>query len=203
MAAVAELGCCVCETESVPMEIWKDVPGFGGHYQASSHGRVRSKARTITKRTRWGGVMTQEYPEKVLSKIRRDKYGHLGVHIGNGGVKYTVFIHHMVLLAFVGPRPDGMECCHNNGIANDNRPENLRWDSHKNNNGDRVVHGTYQYGEDHHMAKFSNAKVREVCEYLRSGGRGRDAARIFGISESHASRIRRGRHGALAGMVEA
>jgi len=182
------------------MEIWKDIPGFGGHYQASSLGRIKSKARTVVKRTRWGGTMIQEYPERILSQYTADKTGHVSVHLGVGVAKYTARAHTLILLAFVGPRPDGMECCHNNGIANDNRPENLRWDSHFNNNQDRRRHGTYKKGEDHVMAKFSNDKIVEVHNYLKNGGRGRDAARLFGMSENHVSRIRYGRHGALEGI---
>jgi hypothetical protein len=39
----------------------------------------------------------------------------------------------MVLFAFVGPCPEGMECCHENDVRDDNRIENLRWDTHANN----------------------------------------------------------------------
>ena len=40
---------------------------------------------------------------------------------------------------------------HINGINNDNRIENLRWDTHANNNADRKRHGTYATGKLHHM----------------------------------------------------
>ena len=35
-------------------------------------------------------------------------------------------VHRLVLEAFVGPNPPGLECCHNNGDPSDNRVENLR-----------------------------------------------------------------------------
>ena len=48
----------------------------------------------------------------------------------------------MVLETFVGPCPDGLECCHNNDLFCDNRLENLRWDTHRANIADRTRHGT-------------------------------------------------------------
>jgi hypothetical protein len=52
-------------------------------------------------------------------------------------------VHQLVLEAFVGPRPRGMESCHNNGNQTDNRLVNLRWDTKSENNLDRVRHGTH------------------------------------------------------------
>lgn len=45
----------------------------------------------------------------------------------NGKAEYRR-VAHLVLLAFIGDRPDGMVVCHNNDIVNDNRLENLRYD---------------------------------------------------------------------------
>ena len=39
----------------------------------------------------------------------------------------NIFVHHAVLLAWVGPRPEGYECDHLNGNGADNRLENLEW----------------------------------------------------------------------------
>ncbi|GAB4272102.1 NUMOD4 domain-containing protein [Thermincola ferriacetica] len=35
-------------------EIWKDIPGFEGKYQASTLGRIRSVTREITQISRYG-----------------------------------------------------------------------------------------------------------------------------------------------------
>ena len=181
-------------------EVWKDVPGHGGHYEASSFGRIRVKQRVVFKGHRTGRNISQTYKPRLLSLKGRDKYGHISVHIGVGGVKYSVFVHRLVLLAFVGPQPEGMECCHNNGIAFDNRPENLRWDTHFNNNGDRKKHGNYAVGEKHCMAKISNLQAVEIYEKLKDGRTGVSLAREYAISSSQVSRINKGRHGALLAM---
>lgn len=133
------------------MEIWKDIPGYGGHYQASSYGNIRSKDREVTK---FSGlhkkVVKQFYKGRLLNPTKSDKWGHLSVHLGFDKTRKTVSVHKLVLLAFVGPAPEGMECCHNNGIAYDNRLENLRWDIHAANNADRRAHGKYKSGAEHH-----------------------------------------------------
>lgn len=50
-------------------------------------------------------------------------------------------VHHLVLEAFVGPRPEGMQGCHNNGDSKDNCAANLRWDTPKANAMDTLLHG--------------------------------------------------------------
>lgn len=46
-------------------------------------------------------------------------------------------IHKLVLEAFVGERPSGMQACHGNGDKTDNRLVNLRWDTVKANHRDK------------------------------------------------------------------
>lgn len=54
------------------------------------------------------------------------------------------FVHDLVLLAFVGPRPDGMEACHSpDHDRSNNALSNLRWDTHSANTRDSMRHGTH------------------------------------------------------------
>lgn len=133
------------------MEIWKDVPAYGNHYQASNLGNIRSKDRIVEKFSYLANkVVKQSYKGKNLL-LAKNKDGHLSVRIGYNKKKYTAFAHRLVLMAFVGMPLEGQECCHNNGISDDNRVENLRWDTHANNNKDRKLHGTYPTGKEHPM----------------------------------------------------
>ena len=119
------------------MERWLPVPGYEGKYEVSDQGRVRALDRVDTRGRRRAG--------KVLA-IRRAQSGHGTVCLHDGG-RWQVLVHHLVLLAFVGPRPDGMEGCHWNDDPADNRVENLRWDTRSGNIQDSVRNGT------HHMAR--------------------------------------------------
>jgi hypothetical protein len=157
------------------MEIWKDIPEYGGHYQASNLGRIRSKERIVKKLSGLTKkIVEQKYKGKILNPTKADKYGHLSVHLGVDNKKYICAVHRLVLMAFVGKCPDGMECCHNNGDASDNKIENLRWDTHKNNNHDRKIHGNYKTGKDHPM--YGRKMPEELKERLMKFHLGRKAS---------------------------
>lgn len=94
-------------------EIWLDIPGTGGLYEASSLGRIRSKD---------GAVAARSHPR-----------GYLRVRIRCAGQKsQDHFVHRLVALAFLGER-QGLEVNHVNGCKTDNRAENLEWVTHSEN----------------------------------------------------------------------
>ena len=172
-----------------PLEVWKQVHGYGGHYEASNLGRIRSKDRIVIKRHNNGKMMEQFYPSKILLQHKSDKWGHLSVHIGVDSKRYTVAVHTLVLLAFSGIPPKGCEACHSNGVASDNRESNLRWDTHFNNNQDRKKHGHYPSGANHPMAKITLEQVAGI----RAGEITRkQSLKELGISGSQYHRIKTG-----------
>lgn len=117
-------------------ENWRSIEGFP-YYEVSSTGRVRSLDRTM--RYPSGRVMT--WRGRILSP-KTDSKGAQQVGLRTEEGRTDTLIHRLVLLAFVGPCPEGMECCHNNGNPADNRVENLRWDTKSENQKDRRAHGT-------------------------------------------------------------
>ena len=56
-----------------------------------------------------------------------NKNGYLRVHLIRAGKTRSVFVHALVLLAFVGPRPLGYDIDHVNGVRSDNRLANLEY----------------------------------------------------------------------------
>ena len=48
-------------------EIWKDIPGLEGKYQASSYGRIKSLAREIDAISKLGNRFKRKIPERILS----------------------------------------------------------------------------------------------------------------------------------------
>lgn len=125
-------------------EVWKDIPGYEGYYQASDQGRIRSLDRVVPHRTlgsvkRQGSEMTQY----------QDRDGYMKVKLSKGGRKKVCSVHRLVLLAFEG-EPNGRVCCHNNGARSDNRRENLRWGTPKENSLDMVEHKTNYWIEKDH-----------------------------------------------------
>lgn len=105
------------------------------------------------------------------------------------GAQVSRLAHRLVLEAFVGPCPDGMEACHNNGDRTDNRIENLRWDTAKANQADRKKHGTYLCGEAVPYAKLTADKVREIRRRAEGGEKQAALAREFGVGDPQIHRI--------------
>lgn len=80
---------------------------------------------------------------KILKLYRRDT-GYLHTGVGRGRFRR---VHQLVLEAHVGPAPDGLVACHQNGVKTDNRLENLRWDTRSANALDAVRHKVGRSGQ--------------------------------------------------------
>ena len=130
-------------------EVW--VPATRGvGYEVSSHGRVRGRKGWILRQPIRNG-----YPSV---SIYTDKKAFTRENV-----------HTLVLEAFVGPRPDGMHGCHNDGNKMHNWLTNLRWDSPKENAEDQYCHGTRVLGVRHHNAKLNPDAVREIRRRHKRG----------------------------------
>jgi hypothetical protein len=154
------------------MEQWLNVVGFEGLYEVSNYGQVRS-------------VKTGQIKKQTVGKI--DKRFYLGLWINNK--QKIVKPHRLVLEAFVGKCPDGMECCHNDGNAFNNHLNNLRWDTPKNNHADKVKHGTTNRGERCGTAKLTLEQVNSIRKDNRLQ---HVIAEEYGVRQSLISRIKNG-----------
>lgn len=153
--------------EDLPGEIWKPVVGWESVYMVSNMGRVKSLART-----RAGKNGTRIGVSEKIMNPSPNTYGHVMVRLSCDGRRTRRFAHHLVMEAFVGPRPEGMECCHNNGNPGDNRLRNLRWDTPSANWDDRRRHGRGTEGEKHPNATLSRADVRAIRRQYIPGRKG-------------------------------
>jgi len=117
-------------------EQWKPIPGYEGLYEVSDHGSIRTKRRKGSP----GGLMRTPinrngYPEVNLTLLGRQR----------------VFqVHSLIMLTFVGPRPDGLVVRHLNGDSTDCRLSNLAYGTPSKNNYDLVEHGTHHHARKTH-----------------------------------------------------
>lgn len=151
-------------------EIWNDIPGLEGWYQASSEGRIKSLARSTPTRNRWGPCLYNA-PEKVIEgRLTRDGYRRMKLCVA--GKTRDEFAHKLVALAFHGPSPSGKtDVAHWDGDKLNNRPDNLRWATVLENAQDKIRHGQTdnQFGERHSHNTLTEDQVREIrrTEYFR------------------------------------
>jgi hypothetical protein len=107
-------------------EIWKDIPGYDGIYQASNSGKIKNLARLI-KRSR-GGFQNLQESIKVPFV---GKSGYATVALSVDGKPKTKYVHRLVASAFYGPSELVVD--HINSDKSDNRIENLRYVTQRSN----------------------------------------------------------------------
>ena len=106
-------------TGDLGFEVWQDIPGYEGYYQASTYGRIRNVEKG-----------------RVLKGSTNGRYKTILV----GGKKYKrYYVHRLVAIIFI-PIPDGyknsvdeLEIDHIDGDINNNSVSNLRWCTTKEN----------------------------------------------------------------------
>lgn len=154
------------------METWKEIKEFPG-YEISDKGRVRSWWV-------WGRYgMKAKKPRLLKLGIDRDGYKDVGIYGPDRKQKWRR-VHRLVLEAFVGPCPPGMEACHEDGKRMNNFVGNLRWDTNARNHRDRVKHGT---------AKLTDEDRVEIKCLRKQGFTQTKIARKFKIDQSVVSRV--------------
>jgi hypothetical protein len=121
-------------TDAMP-ERWLPVVGYEDLYAVSDLGRVKS----FHSRGRWKSASG----ERLLSVAYNKRSGYAHVALCRDGGQETRNVHTLVLEAFVGPRPDGMEARHLDGDPANCALSNLRYGTSGENNLDQVQHGTH------------------------------------------------------------
>lgn len=136
-------------------EIWKDIPGYEGEYQASTLGRIRSLDRYIS-----NYPSGQRFQKSVVLKQRPSEKTRNRLTVDLPGMKKTL-VHKLIMMTFVGPRPKGLEVCHKDGDESNNRLDNLRYDTKSNNQidiyryGKKPVAGSLHLNKSYKLENFS------------------------------------------------
>lgn len=163
------------------------IPGTE-HYRAGSDGFIYSNHAKLATKTHgeWGRLKHIEYETA-------GKYPCVFLRI-DGKYKGRV-VHRLICSAFHGHRPGAaFEVRHLDGVRSNNRPENLKWGTKKENAVDRIFHGRSRQGEAHCFSKVSNEdRIRLRWAYLRGLCTVNHAARMFGMTQRGMSAIMLGK----------
>jgi hypothetical protein len=178
-------------------EEWRDVVGYKGIYRVSNYGRVRSLTRYVKFR-RWSGWLTVK--GRMLNPTTKTN-GYPRMILSKDGNKKVAYVHQLVLEAFVGPCPVGMQCRHfPDRDPTNNKVWNLSWGTPEENSQDKIVHGTSGKGisklrgEANNLAKLTDDDVREIRRAYAAGeGSQQQIADRYGIYQTTVSVIVRGK----------
>lgn len=159
------------------MEIFKHVVGYGWRYMVSNLGNVKSMERTVAT----GRNGTRIVPEGLL-KLKNDRRGYPTVALWANYKQRRHKVHRLVAAAFIGPCPEGYQCCHNDGNPANGAVSNLRYDTPAGNQADRLLHGTHSRGERHGRCRLKEAQVLSIRADTRTQ---KTIAAEYGISQKY------------------
>ena len=167
-------------------EEWRYIPGYEGRYAISNYGEVYSCPRAFKDIN--GNTQRVNGKMKLCHVNNR---GYVSVNLSKNNNPYYADLHALVALAFLGPRPPGMEVCHNDGNRLNACLWNLRYDTRSANQADRLIHGTHQNGMQNASAIYTDDQIRNVMRLNQTFPQ-HVVARMTGIHTSTVGAIRQG-----------
>lgn len=167
------------------VEIWRDIPGFNGAYQASSLGRIKSMPRKQFKLSSGRGkewMQGMTIRGGILKRMvdRRCDRAYVGLRLK--GKKSRFLVYRLVAMAFI-PNPENKGTVnHKNGNTLDDRACNHS----------RTVLGYKNFGQTNAVSKVTWEDVDDMRILMAFGGSTSVVGRAYGVSQTNASRIKRG-----------
>jgi hypothetical protein len=159
--------------------------GYPG-YRVGDDGSVWSRRRRVWRKGVSGSSWEIGGEWHELRRLLHNGYPTVVVYPG----QTRVAVHRLVLMAFVGPPPQGADCCHADGDPANNRLGNLRWDTRTGNMADAVLHGRVRRGSAHGMSTLDESRVRFI---RANAGRmsQKELAKHTGTTRSNVSNVLR------------
>lgn len=157
----------VASTTNVSEE-WRPVPGLE-HFLVSSLGNV------------------MHAKNRKLRATCIDKGGYPRVGLTKPGGSKVYKVHHLVALAFIGPRPDGAVVNHIDGVKTNNRSDNLEYATPRGNLIHAFRSGLRPSLVDYKLSEKDTLRIKRVLDLLTTA----QIARAFGVTEETVKTIRR------------
>jgi hypothetical protein len=165
-------------------EIWKDIPGYEGFYQASTLGRIK-RLPTIVKHSsgspgmrRMGGILRQAYGKR---------FGYYHVSFCANGIKINHRVNVLIAKTFI-PNPDNKpQVNHIDHVKTNNRISNLEWVTPSENKIHTIKAGRVK--KTHSDGIIDCEKATKIRSLWASGVRQVEIAKIIGTDPSIISRV--------------
>jgi hypothetical protein len=165
------------------MEIWKEIPGFEGLYEASTYGRIKSLPKEWL--TGKGKGIIKKHNGKILNQFNCKDYKRLTLYRHKSGQK-SWSVHRLIALTFI-PNPNNYpDVMHLDDNPSNNHVDNLRWGTEDHNMKDMLKKGRFPSGFNSHISKYSIELAKEIKEKFLTGNYSyRKLAREYNISSHH------------------
>ena len=112
------------------MEIWKDIPGYEGLYQASSLGEIRTCENKVTSNARYS---KRVWKSRVMKGRGDNPRTGRRVSLWKNGKSESYLVARLVAITFLGDPPKDFTVNHKDGNRMNNNIENLEWLSREDN----------------------------------------------------------------------
>lgn len=107
-------------------EIWKDIPGYEGCYQASNLGRIKSLERKVEYNNQEDRILK----EKIM-KLNPTTRGYIRIGLCKKGRSRSHFVHRLIVSTFIGE--SNLQVNHIDGVKTNNNIDNLEYVTHQEN----------------------------------------------------------------------
>jgi hypothetical protein len=171
----------------------KPIPGFPD-YCVSTEGVVYSR-RVYGSRKRAIGPWWAMKLKRAKPTTIGYRYPYVDLFAEVGKPK-RFGVHVLVMIAHVGPVPQGMLVCHKDDDPENNTLGNLYFGTKKSNMQDAIRNQKHGIGENHHNAKLSKAAVLEIQQASQQPFRFgekinlcREFGERYGVSPRHVYKI--------------
>lgn len=162
--------------DGVTVEIWRPIVGYEGHYEVSSHGRVRSIDRVLVSKS---GVSRKYHGQ--IRKQSMNMCGYPMVTLCVGQKKKFCSIHRLVAKSFIKNNKKYREVNHIDGDKTNNNVENLQWCTSSQNQLHAYDIGIQKRGKDSQYAK-PVLQYSLKGEFIKKWECTKDAAEKLGLN---------------------
>lgn len=165
-------------------ELWKPVVSFEADYEVSNFGRIRRKSSAQ------GAVQGRILKPLLVYQNRKRQTKRVRVCLYRDHNVYWRFVHHVVMLAFVGPRLSGYEVNHKDGNPCNNHLDNLEYVTHKQNQRHASQTNLMAFGQRNGANVLSEQDVRTIRAMTVIPRSDAAIARAFGVATETIRKIR-------------
>ena len=164
-------------------EEWKDIEGYGGIYQISNLGRVKSLQRLVN-----NTHCSKRLIKESFLSVKRKSHQYDYVSLYKNNKQKRAYIHRLVAQAFIQNPNNYTDVNHKNEVKRDNRVENLEWCDKKYNNNygtgkrrmieSRNAHNKWNAEKETHMYDMDGFYVRSFRSVV-------EAAKYFNCADTN------------------